>query len=1409
MADALGEKFGTKAQVGRVDLGFFNRLILDDVSLWDQKGDSMLSASRLAAKVDLLALTKGRIIISSAQVFGLKACLYQQTAKSKPNYQFVLDSLAAHPSKKKTSLDLQLNSLIIRHGEIKYDQRDIAPSETFNVHHLHITDFSSHIILNRLTDHSIDLNIKKLFLHEGSGLNLKQLQFRLVADQRHARLENFKMALPGTELALGPLRLTYTTTAKKLNPSSLRYQGHILPSKVTLSDFSFLALPLRKFVNPIFLSTTFRGTTSSLRIRGLDLRAATGSLNLKADAAFKGKGKQLRWQARIDHLYLRRDGMQLLLDNMGAKLHIPRSVNRLGTISFRGFLGGNARRAFVNGTISSEVGHAVLAVRKDGRDFTARIKAQEVNLRRILADNQFGIVTGYINASGNIPAKGIPELVAKGTIDRFDYKGYSYRNIIIDGNIHHHTISGTGKINDQSISLNVNGNFGIDQGKYNIKADIAKISPLILKKWTGITKNYTFRDIHIEAEKQGRNSNLNITTPEIQAHLNGIYNYSTLLQSAQQLLADKLPTLPGLKSVSGKRNNSFSFDVAVKGTDMIKKLFGIPLDLNTTTDIRGRISDFSKTADIDVNIPGFTYDGVKYRQGAIRLSTPNDTMKVDANLCAENGNCFDVRASAAHNRLSTALLFDNHSPKLHIRGNILSRTQFFKNLAGQNTAHIEVMPSEFVIGDSIWKVQSGDIYYRKNHLDVDHFSFGHQNQHAIINGTATPSSNDSLMVDLKDIDISYLLNLVNFHAVEFTGKASGRVRLAALFSKQPDFSSNLSIANFKFQQGEMGTLFAHVNYNQTKEQIDIRSIAKDGPGINTLINGYVSPKHNRLDLDIQAQDTKLQFLKSFCGSFMNNIEAWGNGTLHVGGPLNNLNLTGDLIGHGKVHIIPTNVDYSFKQLVLHAIPNEIQFPGDSLRDRKGNLGILSGAIHHKHLTNLSFDFGIEGRKLLAYDTHEFADNSFYGTVYVTGNCGIHGKSGDVSFDINVTPEQGSQIVYNAASPDAVNNESFIHWHDASKDTLKLNAIAQHRDGKDNPREDIPTDLHFNFVVNTNQNLTLKLLLDNQSDDYITLNGDGLIRASYFNKGNLQMFGNYVVDHGIYTLTIQNIIKKDFLFQQGGTIAFNGDPYRSALNLQAIYVVNGVSLSDLNIGKSFSSNNIRVDCVMDITGTPEEPKASFSLNMPTLNSEARQMVYSLLNSEENMNQQVLYLLAVGRFYNEGNNNADVENPEQQKQTSLAMQSLLSGTISQQLNQVLSTVINNSNWNFGANISTGNEGFYNAEYEGLLSGRMFNNRLQFNGQFGYRDKANTNTSFIGDFDIRYLLIPSGNIALRIYNQANDRYFTKNSLNTQGIGFILKKDFNGIRDLLGIKKKKKKESPKATDSVPSTIRKTTDDR
>ena len=463
---------------------------------------------------------------------------------------------------------------------------------------------------------------------------------------------------------------------------------------------------------------------------------------------------------------------------------------------------------------------------------------------------------------------------------------------------------------------------------------------------------------------------------------------------------------------------------------------------------------------------------------------------------------------------------------------------------------------------------------------------------------------------------------------------------------------------------------------------------------------------------------------------------------------------------------------------VRLIPDEIIFEADTIRDLHGNIGILSGALHHKHLTRLTYDLNIQAQHLLCYDFPSYDGNTFYGTVIASGTCAITGRSGRIDFDINGTPERNSFIEYNAASPDAISKQEFITWRDKNE-SEKVQEVT----GEKIELPDVPSDIHINFLINTTPDFTLRVLMDQASGDYIALNGNGAIHATYFNKGAFDMFGNYNVDHGVYKLTIQNIIKKDFQFQQGSTIVFGGDPYDAILNLQALYTVSGVPLSDLQIGKSFSSNNIRVDCIMNITGTPQEPHVEFDLDLPTVNTDAKQMVRALINGEEEMNQQVIYLLSIGRFYTQNTNNAGENNT--QSQTSLAMQSLLSGTISQQINSVLSSFVNTSNWNFGANISTGDEGWNNAEYEGLLSGRLLNNRLLINGQFGYRDNANATTSFIGDFDVRYLLFPSGNLAIKVYNQTNDRYFTRNSLTTQGVGLIMKKDFNNWRDLFGIKK------------------------
>lgn len=61
-------------------------------------------------------------------------------------------------------------------------------------------------------------------------------------------------------------------------------------------------------------------------------------------------------------------------------------------------------------------------------------------------------------------------------------------------------------------------------------------------------------------------------------------------------------------------------------------------------------------------------------------------------------------------------------------------------------------------------------------------------------------------------------------------------------------NGDITVNQFKFENGRMGTLDAHVNWNTEKEQIDIHAIADDGKEAMTYIDGYVSPTKNYIDL---------------------------------------------------------------------------------------------------------------------------------------------------------------------------------------------------------------------------------------------------------------------------------------------------------------------------------------------------------------------------------------------------------------------------------------------------------------------------------------------------------------------------------------------------------------------------------
>ena len=68
-----------------INIGLLNRIIIDDVLLDDQSGQEMLKVTRLSAKFDIMPFLKGKISISSVQLFGF---YYQSPERDSDSSEF-------------------------------------------------------------------------------------------------------------------------------------------------------------------------------------------------------------------------------------------------------------------------------------------------------------------------------------------------------------------------------------------------------------------------------------------------------------------------------------------------------------------------------------------------------------------------------------------------------------------------------------------------------------------------------------------------------------------------------------------------------------------------------------------------------------------------------------------------------------------------------------------------------------------------------------------------------------------------------------------------------------------------------------------------------------------------------------------------------------------------------------------------------------------------------------------------------------------------------------------------------------------------------------------------------------------------------------------------------------------------
>ena len=1461
VAEEFSDLLNTRVTIGRINIGLLNRIIIDDVLLDDQDEQEMLKVTRLSAKFDIMPFFKGKISISSVQLFGFNINLQKKTPDSPPNFKFVLDAFASNDTvKKDNSLDLRINSILIRRGRMAYHV--LSEEETpgkFNAKHIHLQNIIANISLKALSKDSINLGIKRLSLDEKvSGFSLKKMSLKLVANSRQTSIDNFAIELPETSLKLDTIHLIYDSLkAFDRFTEQVRFSFRTLPSQITLKDISPFLPALSHFKEPISLDMEVKGTVNQLTCSHLEITADNRQFRLKGDVALQDLShpQDAYVFGTLSELTATTRGVGFLVRNLSHDYNgVPPVLERLGNVSFRGEVSGYFTDIVTYGQLHTDLGGVNMDLKLSSDKskglfaYSGAVKTTDYKLGKLLANEQLGEITFNLDVHGRHVTDRLPVVELKGLIASVDYSRYRYENITLDGEYKQGGFNGKVALDDPNGSIYLNGDVNVSSRipTFNFQAIINKLRPHDLNltskypdtefslklraNFTGGSvdemigeinvdslefmspeKQYFMNNMNIRASKQNNENQLRLTSEFLTASVEGKFQYHTLPASILNIMRKYVPSLilPPKKPI--ETHNNFQFDIHIYNTDILSTIFDIPLTVYTHSTLKGYFNDPLQRLRVEGYFPRLQYKNNFIESGMILCENPSDHIRARVrltNLKKKGAVNLSLDAQAKDDNISTTLNWGN-SAAVTYSGQLAAVAKFLRTEGEKPLlkAMVEVKPTDIILNDTLWQIHPSQVVVDSGKVDVNNFYFSHQDRYVRINGRLSDNPQDSVKVDLKDINMGYVFDIASISDdVNFEGDATGTAYASGVF-KKPVMNTRLFIKNFSLNQGRLGDLNIYGEWDNENRGIRLDASIKDISTTPSRVTGIIHPlkPESGLDLNIEANELNLKFLEHYMKSIANDIKGRATGKVHFYGKFKGLNLDGAVMTDASMNFDILNTHFAIKDTILLA-PSGLTFNNIHISDMEGHSGRMNGYLHFQHFKNLNYRFEIQANNMLVMNTKESTDMPFYGTVYGTGNALLTGNAIQ-GLDVNVamTTNRNSIFTYINGSVASATSNQFIKFVDKTprrtiQDSIQIiSYYEQLQQKRQEAEEEQKTDIRLNILVDATPDATMKIIMDPVAGDYISGKGTGNIRTEFYNKGDVKMFGSYQINQGVYKFSLQEVIRKDFVIKNGSTITFNGAPLDANLDIQASYTVNSASLNDLIPEESSSiiqQPNVKVNCIMNLSGILVRPTIKLGIELPNERDEVQTLVRNYISTEEQMNMQILYLLGIGKFYTE-----DARN----NQNSNVMSSVLSSTLSGQLNNALSQVFETNNWNIGTNLSTGDKGWTDMEVEGILSGQLLNNRLLINGNFGYRDNPMANTNFVGDFEAEWLINRSGDIRLKAYNETNDRYYTKTNLTTQGVGIMYKKDFNKWSDLffwnkwkLRNKRKQEEKSKQQTDSI-----------
>lgn len=1331
-------------------------------------------------------------------------------------------------------------------------------NETIDFNHLNLSSINIALTAFSFTKGEIQSVINNIALSTGTEFNIRNLRsddFKMTPGKM--ALHNFELTTDHSVLR-DRLSLSYNDLSDfedfinkvnlngRFDRSVIAIQD-IVAFNYHLRDDDFMRKNMGRVVD---LSGNFQGNVNNLSVDNLLMTSGKslikGSFDLENITDINIAGIN----ANIENAMTNARELENIIPGFKATPELL----KLGTITYSGKYLGLIKNFKINGSFTTALGNGSADLSLDlskgnkNAKYGGTISLQNFDLAALTNQQDLGRFSGTF-AIENGTSLDLNHISAnfKSNINAITYRGYNYKNITINGELKNKSFSGNLVLKDENADLDFTGvfDFASDKKVLNFKADIRRLSPdaLNLSK-TGLTysgkinSDLTFSNIDdlngqlhargltltkiadneflkidtldfFALTEQGGAKKYTLNSDLLSGELHGRFRLEELANDIQRVFHynhTKLANKFGIMSSDPfVYNHNFDFNFSIRNTKNLFNLLNVNLDKIQDGDFSGKFKNTDSTAYdlyLNANIPEIKNDQFSLKH--FFIEGIGDQTKTEYFAFANSGsigksplNQMDISADLIGDKIN----FNVKTPRVQ---DIVENLNIDADYTVEDNFHVlKFNQSKFDFLDDDWIVNENNlIKFDNNILNIENLEFKNETQRVKVNSFGTQGVN---MV-VENFSLGFLKGFLPADQASITGLGLVNVSIDSLFSLK-NIKLNGNFDSIFINKNPLGKAALIANAKSLEDKLNVNMLIGEDEkqftanGFITL-DGYkdkdVPPKY--LSLGVNATNYPIAISEAFLGDMISDTKGGFSTDLRVQGKFNDLTVKGAIdLKNFATTINYLGTRYYVTSYTVQLNNSLIDLDNLKLLDERGNIATVAGGIRHRKLKDFSTDLEINSDNFLLLKTTEKQNGLYYGTAAGAFTAKFNGPFDQMDIDINAVTGPRTEIFL------PTNNQQDIAALDFIEFKNKFDTTIQ----KDIKKLRLSKGLALKMNLDINENATMKIIMNKEAGDAIKGRGNGHLELDIPRNGSLNMYGTFEVAEGEYQFTFYklfnlSVINTPFIINKGGTIVWSGDPFAAQINIDAYY--KGLNPSPYNFIYEYlpeqdrliaeASKPTPVDLSLNLKGDLLKPIISFNIAFPQISPELKtytdtKITYLQQNPNE-LSKQAAFLIAFKSFVPQNFST----------QTGLTtLYNTLSELVSNQLNQVLSPLINESivEGKILSNVDLKmSYNFYdanNSQSNGLVSRTgsefqfgprisMFDNRLMLNPGVKTGTNVRSTSYVLGDIELQYALTPDRRYLMRVYY--NTDAVLEGKRIRSGVGLSYQRSVDSFWELFKLKKK-----------------------